>query len=307
MRRSAERYDVIQATMVDTWAATAAGAFALTENNLYTVEAFKEYWTRLADGGVLSMTRWHQDPPDQLLRLASLARAAMSELGVSQPERHVIVVRGAPQRRFRRAPATFLLKRGPFSEAESRLIERAAAERGFLPLYTPLHRPPGDLTRLLEAPDPATVWDRLESDVRPTRDNSPFFFHSLRLRNLGRALGGSGEWRKTNLGTFVLAVLVVITLLVTLVFIFGPLLLTRSRVASAPGRRTLPWLAFFFSLGAGFILVEVALIQKFILFLGHPAQALSVVLFALLAWSGLGSRLSGQLVESGCTGPCPAC
>src|SRR5207245_4043805 len=80
IRGTRERYDVIQAAMVDTWAAPAAGAFALTENYLYTVEAFKDYAAHLTDDGILTVTRWYLDPPDQLLRLVALARAMMSEL-----------------------------------------------------------------------------------------------------------------------------------------------------------------------------------------------------------------------------------
>src|SRR6185503_21102653 len=82
IRRSPERYDLVLGTMVDTWAATAAGAFALTENHLYTVEAFRDYIQHLAPDGLLSLTRWYLDPPDQLLRLVSLARAALDELGL---------------------------------------------------------------------------------------------------------------------------------------------------------------------------------------------------------------------------------
>jgi spermidine synthase len=87
LRRSGESYDLVLGTMVDTWAATAAGAFALTENNLYTREAFRDYFARLAPGGVLSLTRWYQTPPDQLLRILSLGRVVLAERGVSDPRR----------------------------------------------------------------------------------------------------------------------------------------------------------------------------------------------------------------------------
>ena len=98
IRRAPHSYDIIQATLVDTWAATAAGAFALTENNLYTVEAFKDYFGKLKDDGILTFTRWNLDPPQQDLRLVSLTRAAMLELGLSNPERSMIVVRESRQR-----------------------------------------------------------------------------------------------------------------------------------------------------------------------------------------------------------------
>src|SRR5262249_11268041 len=83
IRSHPAKYDIIQATMVDTWAATAAGAFALTENNLYTVEAFEDYANHLNDDGILTMTRWYFEPPAQLLRLVAISRRMMDNLGIS--------------------------------------------------------------------------------------------------------------------------------------------------------------------------------------------------------------------------------
>jgi predicted membrane-bound spermidine synthase len=297
LRGSKERYDVIQATMVDTWAATAAGAFALTENNLYTVEAFKDFATHLGPNGLLSFTRWHVDPPDQLLRLVSLSRAMMSELGLQDPDRHVVIVRGPPEAGSARAPATFLFKRSPFTEGEVKTIESLAMSHHFRILYTPLTRPPGPFTRLLEAEDPSRVWDSLASDVAPTRDNSPFFFQTVRPSHLVEALHVQGEWRKTNLGTLVLFGLLILTTALTLLFVLGPLTLARGQALAGDTAGKLRRLAYFACLGAGFILVEVALVQKCILFLGHPVYALTVVLFSLLAASALGSGLTGRLPD----------
>jgi predicted membrane-bound spermidine synthase len=296
IRRSPDRYDVIQGTMVDTWAATSAGAFALAENNLYTVEAFGDYLDHLTDGGLLSMTRWYIDPPDQLLRLVSLARAALAERGIADASSRVMVVRGVPEGgEGGRAAATFLLKKTPFTEDEVRLVERTAAGSGFLVLYTPRSRPLNLFTQLLEAADPHEVWDSLESNVEPTRDNSPFFFQSMRVGNLLQAMPVSPEWRKTNLGVFVLVTVMAISLAVTLLFVLGPLALLRRRVLRGETRVKLAYLAYFACLGTGFIVVEVALVQKSILFLGHPVYSLSVVLFSLLLATGVGSRLSGAL------------
>ncbi len=93
VRRSTEKYQVIEATLVDTWASTAAGAFALSENNLYTSDAFYDYLSHLTDDGVLAFTRWGFDPPRESLRLISLAQDALARLGEKDPADHVIVVR----------------------------------------------------------------------------------------------------------------------------------------------------------------------------------------------------------------------
>ena len=298
IRRSPECFDVLQGTMVDTWAATAAGAYALAENNLYTVEAFEEYLAHLSEGGLLSFTRWYLEPPDQLLRLVSIARAALAEQGVGDPERRMVLVRGPAEPGTTRAPATFLLKKGPFTEAELARIEDLAARRGFTILYSPASPGGSTFARLAQAPDPAEVWRSLPSNVEPTRDDSPFFFHTVRVGHLLEVLGSAEEWRKTNLGSFVLFCLVLLTIALAAAFILGPLVLVHGRLQRLDVRSTVAWLLYFASLGAGFIMVEVAVVQKSILFLGHPVYALTVVLFSLLVWSAFGSRLSGRIGEA---------
>jgi hypothetical protein len=296
IRRSGERYDLVLGTMVDTWAATAAGAFALAENNLYTVEAFRDYLGHLADGGVLSLTRWYQQPPDQLLRLVSLARASMAELDVPDPSRRLLLVRGARQGQGL-ATATLLVKNGVFSDDESREAEDFAARMGYEVLYSPTTRPETDFKRLAEANDPAEVWDALKSDVTPTRDDSPFFFQSVRLDRLFRPRLAQGEWAKTSLGTTVLLTLVAISILVVALFILGPLFLVRGRLHGEPPAGRTSLLLYFACLGLAFVLIEVALVQKSVLFLGHPAYALTVVLFSILLSSAGGSGLSGRVAR----------
>ncbi|MEK6285978.1 MAG: hypothetical protein AABO57_09585 [Acidobacteriota bacterium] len=297
IRNSPDRYDIIQATMVDTWAATAAGAFSLSENNLYTVEAFKDYVTHLTDDGVLTMTRWYFEPPDQLLRLITLTRAMMDELGISNPARHIMLVRDA-RSGYDRTPATYIFKRSEFTDDEVRDIEALAQTSGFQLLFSPLSRPPNVFTQMIEAPDPAALWASLETNVEPTRDNNPFFFNSVRLSNIWSVIEGTtGEWQKTNLGTSILFALFAITSVLVLLFIIGPLVLIRGRALATGLRTKLSYLLYFACLGAGFIIVEVAMIQKFILFLGHPVYSLAVVLFSVLAFSALGSYLSGRIGE----------
>lgn len=292
IRSSREKYDIIQATMVDTWAATAAGAFALTENNLYTVEAFKDYVEHLADDGLLTMTRWYLQPPDQLLRLISLSRAMMAELGMSNPGRHIILV--AESKLRERIPATFIFKKSEFSDEEVRIIEAVAAKNNFELLYTPLTRPDNIFTRLIEAEDPSEIWRSFETNIEPTRDNNPFFFNSLRPGHLGLALTRHYEWQKTNLGTLILFALLGITSAMVVMFILGPLALTGREALAARTASKMSALLYFACLGAGFMMVEIAMIQKFILFLGHPVYSLAVVLFSLLMFSGLGSYASGR-------------
>jgi hypothetical protein len=295
IRSSREKYDIIQATMVDTWAATAAGAFALTENNLYTVEAFKDYIEHLTDDGLLTMTRWYLEPPDQLLRLISIARATMSELGIGNHGRHIILIVESKDKE--RVPATLIFKKSEFSDEEVRTLESLAARNNFELLYTPLTRPDNIFTRLIEAQDPAQIWRSFQTNIEPTRDNNPFFFNSLRPSHLGLALTRHYEWQKTNLGTLMLFALLGITSAMVVAFILGPLALTGRRALATRTASKLSALIYFACLGTGFMIVEIAMIQKFILFLGHPVYSLAVVLFSLLLFSGLGSYCSGRLKQ----------
>ncbi|MFY9610034.1 MAG: hypothetical protein WAU45_15625 [Blastocatellia bacterium] len=297
IRSSEDSYDIIQATMVDTWAATAAGAFSLSENNLYTVEAFKEYVAHLTGDGVLTMTRWYFEPPDQLLRLITLTRAMMTELGISNPADHIMLVRDA-KAGTDRTPATYIFKKSEFTPHEVRLIESVARANSFELLYTPLTRPDNVFSRMIEAEDPAQIWDKFETNVEPTWDNNPFFFNSVRFARIWNVIEGTtGEWQKTNLGTSILFALLAITSVLVLLFIIGPLVLVRGRALATGLGTKMSYLLYFACLGAGFIIVEVAMIQKFILFLGHPVYSLAVVLFSVLAFSALGSYLSGRIKE----------
>jgi spermine/spermidine synthase len=297
VRRSPARYDIIQASLVDTWAATAAGAYALSENSLYTVEAFDDYLDHLADGGVLSISRWVFDG----LRLISLAQEAGARRGWNPADRLAIVQHDRV--------ATFLLKKTPFTSGERKILLDTAAQLGFAVLYMPgtpaqsFGDSRDDYARLMHAPDRQAFYAQYPLDVTPTTDDRPFFFHTTRLRNhsfvapLARLFGVRVE-RPVNPdawatgGLTALLVLLAISSFLIVLFILGPLALT-SR--GALGRGWLRSLAYFACLGGAFMLIEVALLQRFVLLLGHPVYSLTVTLFSLLLGTGLGSVLSRRI------------
>jgi hypothetical protein len=290
VRRSAERYDIIQASLVDTWAATAAGAYTLTENTLYTVEAFNEYLDHLTDRGLLTITRWVFDG----LRLVSLARAAAEAHGWPAAERIAIV-------RYGRV-ATFLFKKTPFTQAEVSRLRDVARRLNFDVLYAPGGNDDGepvpgdwvdgastgDYARLIRAADLQQFYASLSVDVRPTTDDRPFFFHTTKLRNqLSVAFGRTMLFGN---GLSALLTLLGISAALVITFVLGPLALA-TRDAARP-RGWFWWLVYFGALGAGFMLIEVAVLQQFVLLLGHPVYSLTVTLFSLLLGTGLGAAWS---------------
>jgi hypothetical protein len=163
-------------------------------------------------------------------------------------------------------------------------------------LYTPLTRSDVRFESVIAAPDMTPAIDNWVSNISPTRDNNPFFFNTLRPSHLGDALRGSEEWRKTNLGTYILFSLLIISTVLVALFIAGPLLLSSVRARTAHRGRT-AYLLYFAGLGLGFILIEMAMIQKFILFLGHPVYALAVVLFSILCFCGIGSAITRRFAD----------
>ena len=293
IRRADEKYATIQATLVDTWAASSSGAFTLSENNIYTTEAFGEFMDHLLPGGVLVITRWYaRESPKEFLRLVAIARAALEERGVAPAEmaRHFMVA-GDRERR-----ATLLVSPQPFAEADiAAVTERARADR--LPLlFSPAGASGQDrlLASFLGAADADRFLADLPYDATPSSDDHPFFFYSLRPSEIFSVLDPSQRIELHNLGVLILLFLLGLSAVVTFLLVLGPLLLfRRSALAGSPGSGRI--LAYFASLGLGFILVEIGMMQRFVLFLGHPIYALVVVLAVLLAAAGTGSWFSGRL------------
>jgi hypothetical protein len=292
VRRTPDRYDVIQASLVDTWAATAAGAYTLTENSLYTTDAFEDYLDHLADDGVLSISRWMFDG----LRLVSLAQEACARRGLDARERLALI-------RFDRV-MTMLLKREPFRPDEIERLAEASSALGFEIVYLPgrtVTAPPpsavGDFARLILAPDREEFYRRYPLDITPVGDDRPFFFHTTRFSSqkhvaaLGRAVGldppvaPALDGFATG-GLTALLLLMAVSLALVILFVVMPLAVT-TRQDLAPGWPR--WLVYFGCLGAGFMLIEVALLQRFVLLLGHPVYSLTVTLFSLLLGTGIGA------------------
>lgn len=276
--RTDERFDLIQFSQVDTWAAAASGAYSLSENFLYTVEAFLDYYDHLTDDGLLTVGRWYFDPPQQAFRLVTIGTAALERRGVTDPARHFMVVRAGDT-------ATFIMKRTPFNADEIARLRQVVDRLGFSMLYAPdVTAADNWFVRFFNAPDRDAFFRNYPLDVSPTSDDRPFFFEYYGWSNLG-------DFRS---GKVTLLILLAQALVLAGAFILWPL--WRFQRHGLTTRGASQFLAYFAALGIGFILIEVGLMQRFILFLGHPVYSTSVVLFSILTFSGLGSFLSGRLL-----------
>jgi len=280
--RSQDIYDVIQFSQVDTWAAAAAGAYSLTENYLYTQDAFRDYLNHLSDHGMLSIGRWYFDPPGQPLRLVTIGSAALGEIGVTDPSQHFIVVRAGDT-------STVIMKKSPYTPEEIARIREITDPLYFQVLYAPdmLDEQGNPFADFFNAEDKEAFYASYPLDVSPTNDDKPFFFEYYGWTNFGTFRSGK----------LTLMVLLIQALILSAILIIWPLWRFRREGLNTKGTKR--FLIYFLALGTGFIFIEIGLMQRLILFLGHPTFALSVVLFSLLIFSGIGSFLSSKLVPQG--------
>lgn len=296
VRRTGEKYQVLQATLVDTWASTAAGAFALSENNLYTTDAFEDYFRCLTDDGLLVFTRWGFDPPRESLRLVSLGMEALRSLGEPQPWKHFFVVREGSVAGWG-ALDTVIISRRPMSPDDVSRARLTATVNRLNLVYSPGDTGGTPFAELLRARDPEAYQRAYRFDISPVDDDRPFFFYSVQPRDLwefvARASRQTADY-KVNQAVPLLFSLLGVSLAATLIVLALPPLVLGSRLPRQPG--VLAFLLYFVAIGAGYILIEVALIQKFVLLLGHPTYALTVIVFSMLVSSGLGSFFSRRVL-----------
>jgi spermidine synthase len=288
LRSTQQHFDVVQMTLVDTWASTAAGAFALSENNLYTVEAFREYFEHLKPDGMVAITRWEFRHPHEALRVVAVAMEALHRMGVANPAGHFIVA-SQGELNADGIPVVVLAKRIPFTAAEqTAVITHFDHYYELDPLYLPSQPGQNPFSDLIASNDPYGFARGYAYNVAPVSDNAPFFFFTLKTSQIlgEKSLREGIDW-KVNLGVLVLLLVLVISLVAVLVFLVLPLALKGGKARQSP----LP-LLYFVAVGLGYIMVEIAFIQRFVLFLGHPTYALTVVIFLLMLSSGAGSLVS---------------
>lgn len=308
LRHARGRYDLIQASLVDTWAASSAGAYALTENHLYTVEAFEDYLQRLTADGVISFSRWFGQPPTESLRVATLAVEALRRQGVTDPASRIFVVRTNPDEPKSPSLGSILVRRSPFTTDELARLRAWAGQMRFVVVYSPDDRAlglkPGDFHHLL-GPESSRFIANYQRDISAVYDDRPFFFNRVPFfawmasqLGLPTTKSGAGDLGQ---GGQTLLISLMVTAAFTTLLVFLPLVAARWRdtrgrtpAGSVGRKRAALWALYFAGLGLGFIMIEIVLIQRFNFFLGYPVYSLSVVLFTVLLASAIGSFLADK-------------
>jgi hypothetical protein len=296
--RSAERFDLIQMSLIDTWAATGAGAFSLSESGLYTVEGWRTFFHHLTPTGVFTVSRWYGPSNiNETGRMMSLAVAILLGEGVADPREHLFLAATGNL-------ATLIVSRAPFSGDELATLTATAARLDFSVVVSPQSPVVSPVMSEIVAartPDAASAAaTRLSGsyhlDLTAPTDDRPFFFNQLRLsdpQSLSVAFGYSAGVAQGNLqATITLAIIVLLSAVLVMLTIVVPSLPSLRQV---PPRLAGLGTAYFLLIGLAFMFVEIGLIQRISVFLGHPVYGLAIGLFGIIVSTGVGSLLTLRL------------
>jgi hypothetical protein len=322
LRRVGGRFDLVVVPLTDTFRPITAGAYALAEDYRYTTDAFAELWDHLTPRGLLVAERWLQLPPSESLRLWGITLNMLQRAGVADPGAQLLALRSMQT-------ALIIAGRQPVSQDELRLVHAFVASRQYDLIWTPelsqVSPFAGDdelaylginrynvirdaphfrtFARLLAAPDPARYYADYQYAVAPPTDNQPFFFHFFKWQQTPQVLAGLGHtWQPFGgSGYLVLVALLGLVLILSGGLILLPLMfgyrasgMRRQPPGAMPAHLHGVLLLYFSAVGLGFLLVEIPLLQQFIVYLGQPAYAFATVVSALLLASGVGSRYLSQ-------------
>lgn len=294
--RTTKSFDVIQLPLTDTLGAASSGLYGLSEDYTLTVEAFRTYINALTSKGLLTVTRYLLPPPRHEIRLVALARAALESMGVKHPEQHIGAIRTW-------GTFTLIVSKSPLKPQEIDRMKEFCRRLCFDLVYYPemqreeankYNRFPSPfyhdmIKKILSPQDKEAFHEEYLFDVRPVTDDRPFFYHNFRLDkavSLYRAVGN--KWQLFLEGGYLVHLIFFQAVVISLILITLPL-----KKAGIPS--SCWFLVYFGLIGIAFMLTEICLIQRFILFLARPAYAFSVVLFSILVASALGSYYSKKV------------
>ena len=318
VRQSDKRYDLIQMTGTDTYTALSSGAYVMSESYLYTVEAFQDYLDHLNDDGLIAVLRFRFFPPRESLRLVAIATEAMRSRGIENPEQCISVVSKINKIVFDgqeiEVPyAVMVFKKGAFTESQVAILNQFATtltrpDEKYTVSYAPgISDPEPEFAAFFAAekqgPDAlAKFIDDYKYNITPVNDDNPFFFRFHRWASVMEprdetADDSGGGWfgviGAEPVGLYILLTALGESSVLVLLLVLIPLWFFRREGLKVRGK--LPLFLFFFGIGMGFMFLEIAAMQRFVLYLGHPVYSITVVLASFLLFSGLGSLTSGKL------------
>jgi SAM-dependent methyltransferase len=285
INHSSERYDLVQISLIDTWAATAAGGLTLTENRLYTVEAWDDFYRALKPGGLLSVSRWF-DPNGhrgEFYRLMAIAASALQRQGVPAAELsdHIVAVNVDNI-------VTVITRPDAFTSVQWQEARTRLQAQGFKIFLGPGITFDTITSTLMSGKADAAFFGSLLENITPSTDDNPFFFFTARFGNF--VTMPSATLSNNNAAISVTLLLIVVAFCACAYYIVTPFVRLAGRM---PLSALTPPVTYFCAIGMGFMLIEISQMQRLMIFLGHPVYGLAVVLFTILLASGAGSATVG--------------
>jgi hypothetical protein len=279
--RSSDKYDIIYVPFVDTWASVSSGGLSVSENFLYTVQGFQQYYDHLTDRGKIVTVRWLIDAPRFVTTYAKL----LEQNGVPQDQlyRHLIMVTSDS---YTQDPSVTMVifSKVPFTDQEIKFFSESFSQYGYKPILVP--------GQIMGEPYPALLngkidleqfYDLFKTKVFPVTDDNPYFL----------------SFEKPL--PYAVEALLYASIGIVIIFLLIPFAWMRRAAMIIPEKselRIATVIPYFAALGLGFILIELALFQKLILLLGNPTMTFAILLFTLLLSSGSGSLLSSRIARN---------
>jgi len=298
IKQTPKKYDLIELAMIDAYNTAASGVYALNETYLYTIESIKDYIGHLNDSGLLAVSRWVVTPARDNLKIFNMVVEALRQMGMDDIQNHLIAIRSLQT-------LTLLVSKSPITGEMIDKTKMFAKERlfdlvyypgitenqvnQFIQLKTPVYH--GALQKLLSK-DSKDFIEAYDFDIRAATDNRPYFYNFFKpaviryIKTYGPSQIPVTEW-----GYLILLIILLPVLGISFVFIVLPLLITGSKATRM--KKTV--FIYFSLIAAGYFFIEMPMIQKMVLFLGHPSYSLSVIIAGLLIFSGIGSLFSTRL------------
>lgn len=290
LMREKEKYDVIQMSGVDTWTSLTSGAYILAENYLYTTDAIRLLYENLNEGGLIAMTRFAAEM--ETTRLFSNIFAGLEGFPGSPGdlEKSTACIGHGVLR-------TILVKKGVFTKRETQRLEDFCEKWGFTFVYHPFKRLGNPVETFVRTEDKASFIRSFPRDISPTSDDRPYFFNFSKWSRLFTTTRHIHEPTAVSQGNpFFIFLQLLVSAILAIGFILVPVAVFTRKTLDR--KHLWRFLIYFSGLGVGFIAIEIVLMQKLVLFLGHPLHSITVTLFALLVFAGLGSFLSQKWFHS---------
>jgi len=306
LTKTNQQYDLIQLSLLDAFNASSSGLYSLNESYLYTTETLQLYLDHIKSNGFLSISRWIKIPPRDTLKLFSTAIKALNNTNSQFPEYQLALIRSWQT-------STLLVKKGHFSQDEIKAIKVFCDNRLFDIAYLPdITESLANRYNVLRTPlfyhgaisllgsQHNEYMSQYKFNLTPATNDKPYFHHFFKWSTLPeifqlREKGGMPliEW-----GYMILVITLIAAVTMSIILIILPLIFFRKNTSSESNNIKRAYvLCYFFIIGLAFLFIEIAFIQKFILFLHHPIYSVSVTLTAFMVFAGLGSNISTVIAK----------